>query len=179
MRSHLYALSLAAVVAVPVWAQLLPPPTYGNPCSILHGDGYQTSYAGPTEELAYCYAPPGKALREEQHRNIEMSQRLAAQTITDLRTLIGEIRGLRTEMKEYQQKLVQAKANYDATIKTNTASQEAWQAKALNDTLESVEKIPARLALDENLRKALLAGLKDELPKDPDFIETLRQRTAP
>lgn len=179
MRNYIYALSLAAVMSMPAWAQQ-PVPIYGDPCPILHGDNYRLSW--PTDDFSHgitCISGKYPLTNETHHEKNETDVRLAAQTIADLRTLIAEIRGLRAEMREYQQKLAQAKAEYDIAIKTTTASQESWQAKALNDTLESVEKIPARLALDKNLREALLTSLKDELPKDSDFIETLRQRTTP
>jgi hypothetical protein len=178
MRNYFYALSLAAVMSMPVWAQQ-PAPTYGDPCPILRGDNYRLTTPIDFSHGIRCISGKYPVINEVSNEKDEIDIRLAAQTITDLRTLIGEIRGLRTEMREYQQKLAQAKAEYDTAIKTTTASQESWQAKALNDTLESVEKIPARLALDKNLREALLASLKDELPKDSDFIETLRQRTTP
>jgi len=178
MRSYFYALSLAAVTSMPVWAQQ-PAPTYGDPCPILRGDNYSVDANAVGTNGIRCvekrFPYPNRVFNEKD----EAILRIGALTITELRTIIAEIRGLRAEMRDYQQQLAQAKASYNATIKANTSAQEAWQVKALNETLDGVEKIPARLALDKNLREALLTSLKDELPKDQDFIETLRKLTAP
>lgn len=178
MRSYFYALSLAAVTSMPVWAQQ-PAPTYGDPCPILRGENYRLTIPIDFSHGIRCISGKYPVTNEVSNEKDEVNTRLASQTIADLRTLIAEIRGLRAEMRDYQQQLAQAKASYNATIKANTSAQEAWQVKALNETLESVEKIPARLALDKNLHEALLTSLKDELPKDPDFIETIRKRTTP
>lgn len=175
MRSHFYALSFAAVISMPVSAQQ---PVLGDPCPILFGDSYKLHGLTDWRSIS-CFTATANLPPNVSSREYEAQPRLAAVTITELRNLTGEIRGLRAEMREYQQKLAQAKANYDTAITTTTASQEAWRAKALNDTLVSVERIPARLALDKNLRAALLSSLKEELPKDQEFIDTLRQHTNP
>lgn len=162
----------AATFSLAAFGQAIP--ANQEPCKVL---GFASSYniiQVRCESVPY-YNGPLKVDAEKP----AIDSMLSARIVSDLRALVVEIQGLRNDMRTYQATLSQAKANYEAAAKAASDSQKEWQSKALNDTLANVEKIPARLALDKGLRAALLSSLKEELPKDQDFIDTLRQHTTP
>jgi hypothetical protein len=104
---------------------------------------------------------------------------LSARVASELRALIGELQGLRKEMYDYKVALTQAKAGFEQASKDTVNNQETWRKTALEQTLKDVERIPSRLATDNGLRLALLAMLKEELPKDPAFVQAVREAAKP
>jgi hypothetical protein len=99
---------------------------------------------------------------------------LASQAVVELRSLVAEIRGLRQEMKTHAESLVQARAKFDSSSKDVATAQEKWRKEALTQTLADIAAVPSRLGANEALRAAMLSALKEELPKDPAFLEALQ-----
>lgn len=172
MKAQLIVGVFAATFSLAAFGQAIP--DNQEPCKVL---GYSTSYNIVQSRCEAVQFPSGSLKVDATSPAIDAM--LSARIASDLRTLVVEIQGLRNDMKTYQATLAQAKSNYETAAKAASDSQKEWQAKALDDTLKEVEKIPARLALDKNLRAALVSSLKEDLPKDPDFIETIRKLTTP
>lgn len=176
MKTRLLILATASLLVKSVAAQMPPPPPQ-DPCQVL-------GIKAPFSDLngsAGCIGNSGFPNNQYYFaaRTDQVSLMLAARTITELRSLISEIQGLRAEMRDYKISLTQAKASLDATTKATTESQEAWRKTALQQTLADVERIPARMASDNGLRLALLALLREELPKDSQFIQAVREAAKP
>lgn len=144
-----------------------------DPCQLLSPDLIMQS-SGNASQHPGCMLKNGAGT---MWWSPEFEVRLAAQTVVELRTLVGEIRGLRSEMQSYAAGLDQAKAKFDATTNSVAANQETWRKEALNETLAQVAAIPARLGTDPGLREALLETLKVELAKDRAFVEAVHQAT--
>lgn len=140
------------VLSQGVFAQINPCVTIGQPFSIYNN----------TDVMCGAMYPD------------QVRTALASQTVIELRTLITEIRGLRQEMKAYEQSLAQARENFDATSKETVAAQERWRKDALSQTLTDIAAVPSRLGANEALRGALLSMLREELPKDPVFLEAVQ-----
>ncbi len=172
MTTKLIVGVFAATFSLTAFGQAIP--ANQEPCKVL---GFKSSYNIVQGRCELSQFPVGSLIVDANNPAIDVM--LSARISSDLRALVVEIQGLRNDIKTYQATLKQAKSNYETTAKAASDSQKEWQVKALDDTLKEVEKIPARLALDKNLRAALLSSLKDELPKDPDFIETIRKSTTP
>jgi hypothetical protein len=167
MRIHTLVLVVAASSAPFAGAQ------EQNPCTVL---GLQGTFDRIGGTLG-CVG--GRTSGTFSADNTELSLRLAAVSVSEIRALTAEIKGLRSEMSAYRAALAQAKSGFDEATKATITGQEAWRQKALEQTLKDVQQIPARLALDDGLRQALLLTLKEDLQKDPTFIEAIREAAKP
>lgn len=146
-----------------------------DPCSVTNTPGVLTQYGG---DLG-CYSPPsgspGGAPTVQQASNGKLELRLAAQTVVELRALIGEIQALRQQMQAHAASLQQARVNFKSTADAVVVAQDKWQKEALEKTLADIKVIPALLGADKGLRDALLSTLREELPKDPAFVRAVQQ----
>lgn len=178
MKLRILAITAAAILVEPAAAQMPPPPNQ-DPCKVLAVGGTFSSISGTPgcvvqPNFGFPNAQPSFSARDQ-----ELNLMLSARVASELRALIGEIQGLRKEMYDYKVALTQAKAGFEQAAKDAASNQETWRKTALEQTLKDVEKIPARLATDNNLRQALLATLKEELPREPTFIQAVREATKP
>lgn len=172
MKVGVLVLMFGLSVAPMAIAQMPPPPAQ-DPCKVL---GIIAAY-GVVSGTSGCVTPRtflGPADVSISVRDTELNTMLAARIASELRVLIGEIQALRSEMTAYKVGLSQAQAGFDAAAKTALSNQETWRKSALEQTLADVQQIPARLAGNDDLRKALISTLMQDLPKDPIFVQTLR-----
>ena len=158
MKHYIQSLQLAAVLA---FAQSAMAQT--DPCAILNS-GSKFAIINNTDPICTDVSP----MYEK-----ELSIRLSAQLLVELRSLTAEIRGLRTEMQSYAAGLKQARNEFNTATTTVATNQENWRKEALAKTLEDIANVPVRLGADPGLRNALLATLKEELPKDEAFLQAL------
>jgi len=136
-----------------------------DPCAILGLAGYTFQPANGQCE--------GYGLRTYTAKELEL--RLAAQAIAENRALLSEIQGLRSQLQAHAATLNQAKAKFEAATAKAESDQQNWRKEALEKTLSDITAIPAQLGSDKGLREALLATLKEELPKDAAFVQALLQ----
>lgn len=55
------------------------------------------------------------------------------------------------------------------------ASDQKWKADSLDKTINAVDKMPATLAAEKTLQAILIAAVKEQLIKDPTFLEAVKK----
>lgn len=148
-------------------------PEVQNPCSLIGLQGSLRSGAclTSTNDGIFPNVIPNVAIHGDVN---DVNAKLIAVAVLELRTLNTLIKKLGEDMNSYRVALGQAQSGFEVATKTSIEKQESWRKTALEKTLADVQLIPAKLAVDEDLRKALLAVLKQQLADDPTFVQAVR-----
>lgn len=104
---------------------------------------------------------------DQRHQDVQLV--LAAKQVNALNALIAEVQQLRKEIATNTAKLEDARKAYDLA----SAKAVAWRADALESVLTDIRSVPAALAGNSELRRALVPAVGADLVADKAFLDAV------